>query len=232
MLVSAVAVYLLHQPSPAVKSVLTPPPKDSFDCRENECVYYRVKDSLFPLKQPTRNSCWATVLTMLLSWKEAKELTIEEVVKRFGGKYEQLYKDSETKGIAIDDEIALYEQAGLGIMRQLNPSIDGWAYYLEEYGPLSVTIDARPPYGGTIHAILVTGIYGKKDGSKTKISYIDPLTGKEQLQDFMGFMKMYEAKYSVDWKIQIIHNEKIQNGNSRTFNKTAPELIARNLLII
>jgi hypothetical protein len=142
---------------------------------------------------------------MLLSWKEHKKLKIEEVVKRFGNKFQSLYNNSESIGIAIEDEFQLYERAGLKIMQQLSLSIEGWEYYLRECGPLSVTIDANPPYGGTIHAILVTGIYGRRDASNTMLSYIDPLDGKEHLIDFKKFIQMYEAKYSVDWLIQVIY---------------------------
>lgn len=189
--------------------LITPPDISKYACRDKECVYYRV-EHLYPIQQPTSNSCWATVLTMLLSWKENKHLDIEQVANRFGRKYSDLLAQSETKGIEINDEIELYKKADLEIMRQLNPSIDGWESYLKEFGPLSVTLDANPPYGGTIHAVLVTGIYGRIDAQNTDISYIDPLDGKEHLINFMDFLKMYEAKFSVDWKIQVICNKSKQ----------------------
>lgn len=193
---------------PVSTLLITPPSLDSFDCKTSDCVYYRVNNHLYPLKQPTKNSCWATVLTMLLSWKEQKLLNIDQVVSRFGKNYESLLARSAHEGISITDEIELYKKADLGIMRQLSPSIEGWEYFLQQYGPLSVTVDAKPPYGGTVHAILVTGIYGRKDATDTMLSYIDPLTGAESMVNFMVFIKMYEAKYSVDWQIQVIHNNK------------------------
>jgi hypothetical protein len=142
---------------------------------------------------------------MLLSWKEGQRKDIDKTVTKFGNKYHDLFIRSDKIGIGIDDEIALYQEANVEIMRQLNPSIDGWESFLRDYGPLSITVDANPPYGGTIHAILVTGMYGKKDASHTQISYIDPLDGKEYLIDFMKFVAMYEGPYSVDWQIQVIH---------------------------
>jgi hypothetical protein len=142
---------------------------------------------------------------MLFAWKEGRPLNIEETVTKFGEKYQDLFIHSDTKGIGIDDEISLYKRANIEIMQQLNPSIVGWESFLKDYGPLSVTVDANPPFGGTIHAILVTGIYGRKDATKTEISYIDPLDGKEYLIDFMKFVPMYEAPHSVDWLIQVIH---------------------------
>ena len=189
-------------------TLIKPPQKTNYPCADN-CVYYRV-ENLYPLKQPTQNSCWATVLTMLLSWKENKKLEIEDVMGRYGAKYTNLYDKSDEIGIGVDDEMALYKQAGLTIMQQLNPSIEGWESYLKEYGPLSVTLDANPPFGGTVHAVLITGIFGTVDGKHTDISYIDPLDGNEHIMKFMDFLKMYEAKYSVDWQIQIVGNNVIK----------------------
>lgn len=185
--------------------LIVPPAIDSFHCKDNDCVYYRVDKPLFPIRQPTAYSCWATVLTMLLSWQEGKLLDINATMGRFGRKYQDLLRQSDQQGIQLKDELTLYKIAHIDIMQQLNPSIDGWAAYLKDYGPLSVTIEANPPFGGTVHAILVTGIYGRKDASHTLISYIDPLDGREHLIDFMQFIPMYEGKYSVDWLIQVIH---------------------------
>jgi len=36
----------------------------------------------------------------------------------------------------MNDEISLYKKAGLEIMQQLSPSIDGWKYFLQQYAPL------------------------------------------------------------------------------------------------
>jgi hypothetical protein len=188
------------------------PAIDTLDCGTNRCVYYHVGGNLYPRQQPTKYSCWATTLAMLTSWREKKNLSIEEVLAPYDAKYRALFAQSDKTGIGVRDEISLYEQANLEILQQLNPSIDGWEFNLREYGPLFVTIDARPPYGGTIHAILITGIYGRIDGHQTRISYIDPLDGLEREIDFMSFMRMYEAKYSVDWQIQIVHCKKQGDG--------------------
>lgn len=140
---------------------------------------------------------------MMYSWKTQAYIDEMEILKPFAV-YADIYKRSDKEGIKLNDEINLYQQLGLVVEKQLNPTIKGWAEMIDKYGPLSVTIDARPPYG-TLHAILVLGIYGKDTGLDTKIIYADPADGKIQEQDFLVFLKMYEAKYSVDWLIQIIH---------------------------
>ncbi|MGC4038711.1 MAG: papain-like cysteine protease family protein [Chitinophagaceae bacterium] len=174
-------------------------------CDSAGCVSAGVKGSLYGLQQPTANSCWATVLTMLFSWKEQRRENTDSLLKRFGNKFVQLYRQSATRGIGISDEIELYQKAGLTIMRQLDPSIEGWAEFIRNFGPLSLTVDASPPFGGTVHAILIVGIRGKTDGSNTTLYYIDPQDGELHTTPFMTFLKMYEAKFAVDWPIQIIH---------------------------
>ena len=104
----------------------------------------------------------------------------------------------------------MYKQADLTIIQQLNPSIEGRESYLKKHDPLSVALDANQPFGGKVHAVLITCIFGAVDGMHTDISYIDPLDGNEQIIKFTDFLKMYEAKYSVDWQIQIVGNNVIK----------------------
>ncbi len=171
----------------------------------DSCVSDAVKGFVYPLKQKHQFACWATVLTMMESWKEQQLLTPQMVLQRYGDKFKKLYDRSDTAGILIQDEIELYKKAGIEIERQLDPSIEGWSEFIRDFGPLSITIDANPPYGGTVHALLIVGIYGAIDGQKTTIIYIDPSDGKIHSSPFMNFLKMYEAKFAVDWPVQIIH---------------------------
>lgn len=177
-------------------------------CSEPRCVSAGVPGKIFPVKQAHPYSCWAAVLTMICSWKEQTALDVEKTMSRYGDKYAALYHQSRIHGISVEDEIELYGLANLEIMRQLNPSIDGWAQFINDYGPLSITIDSRPPEGGTIHALLLVGIRGTIDGQHTDVYYIDPLDGELHVVSFMEFLKKYEAHFAVDWPIQVIHAPK------------------------
>jgi hypothetical protein len=172
-------------------------------CTNSNCVQALIRGKFFCMKQPTINSCWATVLAMLFSWKNQKYISEETILKDDSLAY-NVFKKSDRIGITSSQELILYNNLGLKIERQLNPSIQGWMEYLAS-GPLSITIDANPPYGGTVHAIVLLGLYGENTGLKTNILYADPADGQVHKVDFLEFMKMYEAKYSVDWPIQIIH---------------------------
>ena len=132
-------------------------------------------------------------------------MNVATTVSGFGKQYELLYEQSDVRGIPVHEEISLYQQAGLSIMRQLNPSIQGWAEFINNYGPLSITIDAAPPFGGTVHALLLVGIHGTLDGQRTTVYYIDPFDGELHQVPFMEFLRKYEAHFAVDWPIQVIH---------------------------
>ena len=157
----------------------------------------------FLLKQIHANSCWASALAMMYSWQKGKHVAEEEILKSYPY-YLKLYKETDKRGLTFDEEIILYQQLGIETERQLNPTIKGWAEMICDYGPLSITIDARPPFG-TIHAILLLAIYGNESGLDTKVVYADPADGQLHTVDFLVFLKMYESKYAVDWPLQIIH---------------------------
>jgi hypothetical protein len=172
-------------------------------CKTSSCIKASVPGIFFTRKQPSKNSCWATAVAMLYSWKQQRSVSETAVLKAYP-EYLQLFKEGNKSGITIAQELYLYKNLGVAIEKQLNPTIEGWAEYINTNGPLSITIDAKPPYGGTIHAIILTAIYGESTGLRTRIIYADPADGKLHDQDFLDFMKMYEAKSSVDWPIQII----------------------------
>ena len=172
-------------------------------CKSDTCVSSGIKGKFFTVMQPTPYTCWASVLCMMFSWKNRVFTSEKEILKAYPA-YLRLFEEGETKGITIEQEKALYPLLGLSIEQQLNPTIKGWCEMIDKYGPLSITIDARPPYG-TIHAILILAIYGAETGLNTRVVYADPATGKILDENFLAFLKMYESKYSVDWPIQIIH---------------------------
>ena len=174
----------------------------------DSCISYAVPGFIFPIKQRYHFDCWATVLTMLQAWKDQKSYSVGALMASYGKYYSNLYNESAKEGIGFQDEIALYKKAGLELERQLDPSIKGWAAYLSDFGPLSITIDARPPFGGVVHALLIVGIQGSITGQHTTIVYVDPLDGQVHYEEFITFLKKYEAKYAVDWPIQIIHLRK------------------------
>lgn len=102
-----------------------------------------------PLKQPKSMDCWATALTILYSWKyKENTIKIEDVIRKYGDIYLILFQTN--AGIKPTEEQALYKAAKLTVIQGANPTISTWYNLLKSHGPLSITVDSKPPYG-TIH---------------------------------------------------------------------------------
>lgn len=153
------------------------------------------------LKQPKNMDCWATALTILYSYKSSNEsILIEDVLKKYGQEYVDMFKNN--SGISPVDEKVLYNIAGLKIIEGLNPSIEGWKNLLKSKGPLSITVDAKPP-NNWIHALVLNGLIGDGEPNTTFVYYVDPADGKQHSKTFTDFLKLYEG--SANWPLQIIH---------------------------
>lgn len=153
------------------------------------------------LKQPKNMDCWATALTMLYSWKNNDNtIAIRDVLKKYGDFYVDLF--DKNKGIQAAQEDQLYKIIKLNVIVGQNPSIKMWYDLLKAHGPLSITIDSKPPYR-TYHSLVVNGIKSGGKPENTSVDYIDPANGK-QYNDipFADFVTLYEA--GVDYAIQII----------------------------
>lgn len=55
-------------------------------------IEYKIPGVFGPLAQPSPNSCWATVFTMLMSWRRQRALGIEEALATVGPQWVDLYK--------------------------------------------------------------------------------------------------------------------------------------------
>lgn len=167
----------------------------------------KIEHTVQPIKQPSTWSCWAAAATMIYNWRLGGiQQDIETVVGLAGPKYVQLFKDSfppKNSGISAIDEEAFYKALPMSVIKGLNPSVDGWAKILNDKGPLSITVDAKPPTG-TIHALVVTGLDGDGTTNNTIITYIDPGDGMQRSVPFEYFNTLYQG--SANWPLQIIHN--------------------------
>ncbi len=159
-----------------------------------------------PIAQPSEMSCWATAATMLVDWKTGVQASISEVVGRAGSDFVAIYQasfDDPAQGIDAVHEKAFYDVLHLSYIQGENPTIQAWADLLRTHGPLSVTVDARPPKS-LIHALVVTGLSGDGTADGTMMTYIDPSGGVRRDTTFAEFLKLYEG--SASWPLQIIYN--------------------------
>ena len=168
------------------------------------------------LKQDNSMSCWATVATMMVSWKEGKKLTVEEVLQKAGAQY--LTKFQNKEGLPSSEKEAFIEALGMEGEAPASYSVQQYIDWVKQYGPLWITTDSSGATGQfSPHARVVTSITGtgSADGSGTNFIFIDPATGAELTEPFDKFLQAYEQMVTDnpgDLFIQIVHFKGTQGG--------------------
>jgi GH24 family phage-related lysozyme (muramidase) len=173
----------------------------SYYTRTFSVIDYTVPGTVPVIQQPSRKTCWAAVITMMISWKEKRSIAIRDAIATIGEEYVRMFDE----GKILTKEIAekLYKDARLEPIYSYNPSIDGWVDLLQKYGPLYVDIG----FVGTMntHAVIVTGLKGGGTADDTDITFIDPDTGTIKTTLFRNFLKNYETEGAVNWPYTIVH---------------------------
>jgi GH24 family phage-related lysozyme (muramidase) len=165
-------------------------------------IDYSIPGILPVIAQPTPNTCWAAVFTMMYSWKSNSSISIGDALSTVGPKYLDMFN----RDIGLDSNSAqwLYNAAGLEPIYSFNPTIDGWVALLKKYGPLYVDVGYNVANAGT-HAIIVTGMSGDGSPDGSSITYVDPIGGTTNTLKFRDFLAKYEAQSAVQWPYTIVH---------------------------
>ncbi|BCA37053.1 hypothetical protein BwiPL1_54350 (plasmid) [Bacillus wiedmannii] len=158
-----------------------------------------------PLKQDKQNGCWATVATIMLSWKDQKSYNISDVlnqagVNQSGVEYTKIY-DADT-GLSTKDFPDLIQNLKLSDEPLQDYTFNGFKNLLESYGPIWVIIAPNPNIPVSLHAVVVTGING--DDSSWLFTIIDPSDGTEKQVDSNTLNRKIDA-VSPDLTIQVVH---------------------------
>jgi Papain-like cysteine protease AvrRpt2 len=107
-----------------------------------------------PLKQTTAMGCWATVYTMLKSWKDGRDWTVGDAVEALGSNYvDQFVRD---KGLPGGGEREFVRKATMVAEPPADYTLRGYVDMLKEDGPLWVTLGD----GLSSHALILVGVYG------------------------------------------------------------------------
>lgn len=172
--------------------------------RENFVVNYRVA-GVRKLKQPKPNACWATVTTMMVSWKTKQNQSIQNTMNAIDPKYGQMYLAD--TGLSAADKNPFLNAANLQYRYPQNLSPKGWEQLLKSVGPVWVTSDMNLNGAGGIHARVLIGIEGDGTDTGTKMIFINPSQGKEDTDTLRLFVKRFEFETAVNKRsrTQIVH---------------------------
>ena len=154
-------------------------------------IDYDIPGYIDGIIQPSENTCWATVATMMKEWKDQRSYSIEGVMSIVGPEYLQKFKDDKT---LLGSEVPMFLGAsGLVAENPASYNIDGYLNLLKSYGPLWVTISPNPGDPFSAHAVILTGISGDGTPSGTMFKLMDPLDGKLHTPSFDQYLQQYEA---------------------------------------
>ncbi|HEY0596171.1 papain-like cysteine protease family protein [Sphingopyxis sp.] len=120
-------------------------------------------DDIDPIAQPTDNGCWATTLSMLLSWRGPVSIGPEAIAQQCG-------KDI-NNGLPWGERASAAAMLGLYSVDPQCYLPEAFAGMIENYGPLYVgKMASSTNLSG--HAVLVVGMYF--DGANHFIRVVDP----------------------------------------------------------
>jgi hypothetical protein len=197
--------------SPSMPSPSLPVKTASRRARAFNAMSYRVPGVVAAVRQPSGMTCWATVTTMMLSWREQASLTIENALGRISQVYIDKFHNNE--GLAADEKGPFLAAVGLQAEPPQNYSLEGWLQLLQTYGPLWVTTDESQTDGKfAIHARILLGMSGDGTPNGTQVGIVDPALGAEITEDFTTLIAKFEReiikrdpKDTTPLRIQVVH---------------------------
>jgi uncharacterized protein YycO len=155
-------------------------------------------------------SCWATVYTMMASWKHDRSMTINDALAGVKQRWVDLFTSG--RGISSAAKNDFVADAGLIAEPPMNPSIEAWGDMLRRYGPIWITTDENTTDAGwAIHARVLTAIKGDGTAAGTQIRVIDPARGgRAYWEGFSTFLSKFESEAvhrPANWtlRVQMIH---------------------------
>lgn len=193
-------------PAPTPGPSSAAPGKRAPIVRAAGAVDFRVRGIVDPVAQPSSMTCWATVASMMLMWREQASMTIPTAIGKVGTTW--LNKFTGNQGLETAEKATFLAAAGFAYEYPQSLTAEGWEALLRRYGPLWVTTDEKPGAGFSIHARIMTGIHGDGTPGGTTLDIVDPDGGKSYKENFGTFLEKYESEARESkrpLRIQIVH---------------------------
>jgi hypothetical protein len=164
---------------------------------------YNVPGLKVVLAQPTSLVCWATVYTMMNSWRRQLSLSIPDAVGAVGARYAAMFAANEA--MPPEDFIPFLRAAGMNHEPMVNLTIEGWEQKLRSHGLLWVGTMNTDNSGR--HSRIIEGMSGNGSTGGTTVKIIDPDGGRRYDEPFTTFLSKYESAFTArnDTYYQIRH---------------------------
>lgn len=199
---------------------------------KNKPYNYTVPGKIPILKQENKMACWATVVTMLVSWKENKEYTVERVLEKSGKEYLDLFFDEKglescgKKNCPSPSKEDLLKKLGMQAEGPQSFTEMGWLNLLKEHGPLWITSQLKRENDElakfSTHARILFGM-NRDDKGVVLMKIIDPETGTSYDEKFEDFFRRYENAARED--LDILNRQTDKNGDKDFSVSFQPQVI-------
>lgn len=156
----------------------------------------RAAGTIPALKQPTSMTCWATVATMLYSWKNNRSETIPSALGKIGSTYLELFRRNQA--LSGSDKAGFLFSMGLKAEAPQNYTAEGWATLIRQHGPLWVTTNEGTQKDFSIHARVMSAIFGDGSVSGTTVVVYDPADGQVHTETLGIFARKFEDVARLD----------------------------------
>jgi len=166
---------------------------------------YRVPGRVPHLKQSDEASCWAAVAAMLRSWRDERSYDEVAIISGAGAVYQQIYEQG--IGLAPAEEPSFFQDVGLTAEPGASHTPASLLQLLRAHGPLAIGTAER---AGAHYRVLV-GMSGDGTPAGTHLAFLDPATGRQQVEPFSDFARKYARLGAASNQfeaphLQIIHN--------------------------
>jgi hypothetical protein len=154
-------------------------------------ISYQVPGLVPAVAQPNTMACWATVYTMMRSWKDQMSYDIPDAVARVGQKWLNYF--TANTGLPPEQFGPFLDAAGMSHQPMINLTIDGYVDLLQQHGPIWVgTLSSTAP-GAGLHSRIIEAINGDGSAGATNLSIVDPAGGRKYPENFQTYLAKYEG---------------------------------------
>jgi hypothetical protein len=136
-------------------------------------------------------ACWATVYTMMLSWRRQQSFDIPSALEAVGKPYVSVFQTN--TGLPPSEFGPFLRAAGMACQPMMNLAIAEWERLLRIHGLLWVGALSSTRPGAGLHSRIVEGVSGNGTPDGTSLMIIDPAGGRQYLEGFRSFVAKYEG---------------------------------------
>lgn len=190
------------------------------------------------IPQPDKKSCWAASMSMLLSYYRQAEMTPESLAQQVGLSLRTSYGWDMLEAVRTK---FLFKEVSLQSNYSYVPPPENWYQWLDQFGPLWVTLKGNPS-----HAVVVAGISGDLTPANTSIHVLNPWDekthfdkdpvdfhpanpGREETLGFNDFSVLFGNMGLADyghWRILYIGRRPVSVSHGLDVRDLTPEEVA------